>query len=156
MQNFSPLRPRLRQTTLPFGAASFHRNRTAAGTAFGSGDGGSNTSDASPRGSRKAVNPYTWLVCAKIVKRGRGEREPTQGSMFNAGHEPTQDIAFGEGFESTQSSSTTGPKSRGLVFPEGDIADPNAQRTYRRVGAVGVGLFFGCSEGGFLRVSASE
>ena len=24
MQNFSPLRPRLRQTTLPFGAASFH------------------------------------------------------------------------------------------------------------------------------------
>ena len=27
---------------------------------------------------------------------------------------------------------TTGPKNRGLVFPEGDIADPNAQRGYRR------------------------
>ena len=50
---------------------------------------------------------------------------------------------------------TTGPKSRGRVFPEGDIADPNAQRGYRRVGTVGVGLFFGCSEGGFLRFSAS-
>ena len=50
----------------------------------------------------------------------------------------------------------TGPTCRGLVFPEGDIADPNAQRGHRRVAAVGVGLFFGCSEGGFLRVSASE
>ena len=36
------------------------------------------------------------------------------------------------------------------------MADPNVQRGYRRVGTVGVGLFFGCSEGGFLRVSASE
>ena len=51
---------------------------------------------------------------------------------------------------------TSGPKSRGLVFPEGDIADPNVQRGYRRVGTVGVGLFIGCIEGGFLRVSASE
>ena len=50
---------------------------------------------------------------------------------------------------------TTGPKSRGLVFPERDIADPNAHRGYRRVGSVGVGLFFGCSKGGFLRVSES-
>ena len=38
---------------------SGRRNRPAAGTAFGSGDGGRNTSDESPRGSRKAVNPYT-------------------------------------------------------------------------------------------------
>ena len=51
---------------------------------------------------------------------------------------------------------TTGPKSRGLVFSEGDIADPNAQRGYRRAGTVGIGLFFGCSEDGFLRVSASK
>ena len=51
---------------------------------------------------------------------------------------------------------TIGPKSRELVFPEGDIADPNAKRGYRRVGTVGVGLSFECSEGGFLRVSASE
>ena len=43
-----------------------------------------------------------WLVYAKIVKCGRGEREPTQDSMFSAGHEPTQDSAFGEGHESTQ------------------------------------------------------
>ena len=50
----------------------------------------------------------------------------------------------------------TGPKTRRLVFPEGHIADPNVQRGYRRVGTVGVGLFFGCSEGGFLRVSACE
>ena len=42
------------------------------------------------------------------------------------------------------------------MFPEGEIADTNIQRSYRRVGNVGVGLFFGCSEGGFLRVSASE
>ena len=55
-------------------------------------------------GKQKAVNSYTWLVCAKIVKCGRGEREPTQGSMFSVGREPTQDRAFGEGFESTQSS----------------------------------------------------
>ena len=36
---------------------------------------------------------------------------------------------------------TTGPKSRGLVFLEEEISDPNAQRSYRRVGTVGVGLF---------------
>ena len=42
------------------------------------------------------------------------------------------------------------------MFPEGDIAGLNVQQGYRRVGAVGVGLFFGCSEGVFLRVSASE
>ena len=37
---------------------------------------------------------------------------------------------------------TTGPKCRGLEFPEGGIADPNAQLGYRRVGTVGVELFF--------------
>ena len=31
---------------------------------------------------------------------------------------------------------TAGPTSRGLVFPEGGIADPNVQRGYRRVCAV--------------------
>ena len=40
-------------------------------------------------GSRKAVNPYTWLVCAKIVKIIIGKGEPTQDSMLSAGHEPT-------------------------------------------------------------------
>ena len=42
--------------------------RPAAGTAFGSGDEGRNTSDEPPRVSRNAVNPFTWLVCAKFVK----------------------------------------------------------------------------------------
>ena len=83
---------------------SGRRNRSAAGTAFGSGDGCRSTSDESPRGSRNAVNPYTWLVCEKIVKCGRGDREPTQGSMFSAGHEPTQDSALGVGHEPTQDS----------------------------------------------------
>ena len=45
-----------------------------------------------------------WLVCAKIVKCGRGERKPTQDSMCSAGHEPTQDSTFGEEHESTQGS----------------------------------------------------
>ena len=66
------------------------------GTAFGSGHRGRNTSDGSSRGSRKAVYPFTWLVCEKIVKYGRGERKPTQRSIFSAGREPTQDSAFGE------------------------------------------------------------
>ena len=57
-----------------------------------------------PGGSRQSVKPYTWLVGAKIVKCGKGEREPTEGSMFSVGHDPTQDSAFGEGFEFTQSS----------------------------------------------------
>ena len=41
----------------------------------------------------------------------------------------------------------TGPEFRGPVFPEGDIADPNAQRGYRGVGTVGVGPFLGCNKG---------
>ena len=39
---------------------------------------------------QKPVNSYTLLVCAKIVKCGRGEREPTQDSMFSAGRKPTK------------------------------------------------------------------
>ena len=67
------------------------------------------------------MNPCTWLVCAKIVKRGRGERGPTQGSMFSAGYEPTQDSAFGEGFESTQSCAfdVGHEPTRGSAFGEG-------------------------------------
>ena len=44
---------------------SGRRNRPAAGVVFGSGDGGRNTSDEFSWAGRKAVNPYTWLVCAK-------------------------------------------------------------------------------------------
>ena len=38
---------------------------------------------------------------------------------------------------------TTGPMSGGLVFPDGEIADPNVRRDYRRVGTVGLCHFFG-------------
>ena len=37
-------------------------------------------------GSRKVVKPHTWPVCAKIVKVGSGERKPTPGITFGAGH----------------------------------------------------------------------
>ena len=43
-----------------------------------------------------------------------------------------------------------------LVFPVEEVADPNSQRGYRRVGAVGVRLLSRCSEGGFVRVFATE
>ena len=39
-------------------------------------DGGSYTSDESPRRGREVVNPHTWLVCAKIENVRRGERVP--------------------------------------------------------------------------------
>ena len=55
------------------------------GTAIAGGDGGRNTSDGTPRRSRKVVNPHTWPVCAKIARFG-GERESTQDSTFSAGH----------------------------------------------------------------------
>ena len=100
----SPCRPRWVWQNRSETGVSCRRDRPAAGTAFGSGDGGRNTNDEFPRGSRKAVNPYTWLVCAKMMKCGRGEREPTQGSMFSAGHKPNQDSAFGEGHESSERS----------------------------------------------------
>ena len=59
-------------------------------------------SDESVRRSRTAVNTYSWLVCAKIVKCGKVEKDPTQGGIFSAGNEPTQDSGVLEGFESTQ------------------------------------------------------
>ena len=80
------------------------RNRPVADATLGSGGGGRNTNDESLQRSRKAVNPYTWLVCAKIVKCGKGEMGPTDGSIFSEGHDPTEDSAFSEGFESTESS----------------------------------------------------
>ena len=58
----------------------------AAGTAIDGGDGCRNTSDESPRRSRKVVNPHMWPVCAKIAIISGGEREPTQDSTFGAGH----------------------------------------------------------------------
>ena len=54
------------------------------------GDGGSYTSDESPRRSREFVNPHTWPVCAKIAKIRRGEREPAQNSALGVGYQPTQ------------------------------------------------------------------
>ena len=53
---------------------------STAGTAIVGGDGGSYTSDESPRRSREVVSPHTWPVCAKVAKIRRGERESTQSS----------------------------------------------------------------------------
>ena len=58
----------------------------AAGAAIDGGDGCRNTSDESPRGSKKVVNPHTWPACAKIAIIGGDEWEPTQDSTFGAGH----------------------------------------------------------------------
>ena len=40
---------------------------------------------------------------------------------------------------------TAGSNWRGMVFPLGDITDPNVQRGYRRVCTAGVGLFSGAA-----------
>ena len=67
------------------------RNKfSTAGTAIVSGDGGSCTSDESPRRSREVVNPHMWLVCAKKVKIRRDESEPTRNSTLGVGYQPTQ------------------------------------------------------------------
>ena len=63
---------------------------STAGMAIVGGDGGSYTSDESPRRSREVVNPHTWRVCAKIAKIRRGEREPTQNYALGVGYQPTQ------------------------------------------------------------------
>ena len=60
-------------------------NPLAAGAAIDGGYGCRNTSDESPRGSRRVVNPHTSPVCAKIAIIGGSEREPTQNSTFGAG-----------------------------------------------------------------------
>ena len=57
------------------------RDRPAAGTAPGSGDGSSNTSDESPRGSKKAVNSCTWLLCAKQSVEVKGGLPKTACSV---------------------------------------------------------------------------
>ena len=70
---------------------SGRRNRPAAGTAFGSDDGGTNTSDESSRGGGNAVNPYTWLMWAKIVKIGRrGGVHPRNHAQWGARAHPRQ------------------------------------------------------------------
>ena len=63
---------------------------STAGSAIVGGDGGSYTSDEFPIRSREVVNLHTWLVCAKIAKIRRGEREPTQNSALGVGYQPTQ------------------------------------------------------------------
>ena len=59
------------------------------GTAIGGGDGGTYTSDESPRMNREVVNPHAWPVRAKIAKIRRAEREPTRNSALGAGHQLT-------------------------------------------------------------------
>ena len=67
---------------------SSRQNPPAARTAIDGGDGGANTSDETPRRSKEVVSPYSWPVCAKTTTIGGGEREPTQDSIFSAGHIP--------------------------------------------------------------------
>ena len=71
---------------------SGRRTQPATGTAFGGGDGGRNTSDEPPWGSRKAVNPYTRLVCSKPGKCGGGEREPPNASCSVRGTSPLETL----------------------------------------------------------------
>ena len=54
------------------------------------GDGCRNKSDGSAGRSRKVVKPHTWPAVAKIAKADRGEKEPTLGITFGAGHLTTQ------------------------------------------------------------------
>ena len=63
---------------------------STAGTAIVGGDGGSYTSDESPRRSREIVNPHMWFVCAKVAQIRRGEREPTQNSTLGVGYQPIE------------------------------------------------------------------
>ena len=69
---------------------------STAGTAIVGGDGGSCTSDESPRRSRDVVNPHTWPVRVKIAKIRGGERESTQNSMLGVGYQPAQTNTGGE------------------------------------------------------------
>ena len=62
------------------------RARPLPGQRLNGGDGRNNTSNESPRGSRKVVNPHTWPVFAKIAIIGGGEREPNQDNTFGPGH----------------------------------------------------------------------
>ena len=79
-----------RHSSLQRGQLAVGKKLSTAGTAIVGGDGGSYTSDESPRRSREVANPHTWPVCAKIAKIRRGEREPTQNSALGVGYQPTQ------------------------------------------------------------------
>ena len=81
----SPCRPRWVRRR-PKGIVVGCRQRPpAAGSAIDGGDGCRNTSDESPRRSRKVVNPHMWPVCAKITIIGGDEREPTQKQHLPCG-----------------------------------------------------------------------
>ena len=61
----SPCRARWVRRTPKRKQCRLQAKPAAAGPAIDGSDGCRNTSDESPRGSRKAVNPHTWPVCAK-------------------------------------------------------------------------------------------
>ena len=92
------------------------QNPPAARTAIDGGDGGTDTSDETPRRSRKVVNLCTWPVCVKIGKIGGGEREPTQDSTFRAWSLPKTALSV---------RGTSPPKPRTGISEEG-VLSPQA------------------------------
>ena len=63
----SPCRPRWVRRRPKRIVVGCRQSLPAAGAAIKGGDGCRNTSDESPRRSRKVVNPHMWPVCAKTV-----------------------------------------------------------------------------------------
>ena len=64
---------------------------------FGSSDRGRKTSDESSRGSREAVNLYTWFVCASIAKIGRGGGRPPKRACSVRGTSPPKAVLSARG-----------------------------------------------------------
>ena len=60
----------------------------AAGAAIDGGDGCRNTSDESPRRSRKVVNPHMWPVCAKFAIISGVKGSPPKTALSVRGTRP--------------------------------------------------------------------
>ena len=91
----SPCRPRWVRRRPKRIVVGCRQSPPAAGAAIDGGDGCRNTSDESPRRSRKVVNPHMWPVCAKIAIVSGGEKEPTQDFPCRARAHPRQHLPCG-------------------------------------------------------------
>ena len=100
------------------------KNFSTAGTAIIGGDGGSYTSDETPRRNREVVNPHTWPVCAKTTNIRRGEREPIQNSDLGVWYQPTQ---ANTGDRRGTAAKPAGPDEEGTAnYHGGEAARPSA------------------------------
>ena len=81
----SPCRPRWVRRRPKRIVVGCRQSPPAAGAAIDGGDGCRNTSDESPRRSRKVVNLHTWPVCAKIAIISGGERRPPKKTRNRRG-----------------------------------------------------------------------